>query len=363
MKMDIFYRKLFFGILIVCWGVSLNAQETVTKKVEKSARFSSSGTMQINNTYGDITINGWNKDFIDITVAIEVTNKKKDKAQELLNRIKAEFKINESLALITTVIEEKSVGFFAKYFNKVNPFDEDMSDVKIDYTITLPYQSEIALTNRFGDVIFTGWTGKLKANLEHGDMWINDAISRAHITSKFGQIKTKNLSYGSISVENGELQVEEAHQLYISSSGSTIFLEKVQVLDITSSKDKIDINTVGNLQGSINFSNVKVNSLLEELGVTAKVADVKIEHIEKENPKLFIEQESSEFNINISGVSFAFNALLEEGVLRIPKTFKDISSDIINNSKKIRKIKATYGNGAKGDFSIKGDKGIIILKE
>jgi hypothetical protein len=54
---------------------------------------------------------------------------------------------------------------------------------------------------------------------------------------------------------------------------------------------------------------------------------------------------------------------LEEGLLRLPKTFENIETQMIDKGKKIRDIKATYGNSKEGSISITGEKGAILLKD
>lgn len=363
MKADIFYKKLFLIVaILLCSSISY-AQETVAKKIERSYPFSNKGELHINNKYGNININGWDKKSIKITLHVEVSHKKRENANSMLERIDADFNVNTNFISISTEINEKSSGFFAKYFDKVNPFDLNMSNVKINYTVYLPTTAEIDVTNKFGDVIISNWNGKLKATIEHGDAWINENLTKAVINMKFGKIKTRDLSYGTINLKNGELDLVASKQLFINSSGSKIYVDAINSLELNSSKDEITINEVTNLQGDLEFSKITVNTLGDEMRIASLVTELKIYSIRRPDSKIFIDQESSEININISGQSLRFTAVLEEGLLRIPTSFRDIDTAVINNGKKIREISANYGKGTPGEYTIKGLKGIIILKE
>ncbi|PCJ97197.1 MAG: hypothetical protein COA50_06040 [Flavobacteriaceae bacterium] len=363
MGMDISYKKIAFlaSFLLLCQTVP--AQETVSRKVEKSYGLTNNGELLLNNKYGDITIKGWDRNSIKITVNIEVSHKKRENAKELLDRVAITTRVTDDLVRVTSDINDKNTSFFSRYFSKVNPFDLDKSNIKINYTIFLPSNAEMDITNKFGDVIISDWEGKLKANVEHGNIWINDALTNANISVRFGKLKTKSISYANITIKNGELDLEGSERLRINSSGTTMEIGTVASLELYSSKDEININNVTTIEGEIKFGKVHINTVGEAISLSTVVADLWVYKIDNPNSRIRIDQESSELNINIAGQSLIFNATLEQGLLRIPKSFTEIHTDIINKGKKIRKINATYGEGPYGEFILTGLKGVIILKE
>lgn len=356
------YKKIVFVALLII-GFSVNSQEIVTKKIEKTLEMTNAGELQLNNKYGNIIVNGWKQNSIEITIDIKVTNKKKDNAKSLLDRINPEFKTAGDYISITSEISDKNKSLFSRYFNKVNPIDLDKSNVEINYTISLPINAEIEVTNKFGDVILKNWNGKLKANVQHGDLWINEEITNANIDMKFGKLRTKSVDYASISLKNGSIDIEKSKDLILKTSGSTIQIDAVSDLDLASSKDEITIEHAGKIHGELSFSNVQINSLESDINLIMKVAELRVSKINKPDAMVTINQESSEINIAISNLAFKFNATLEEGLLRLPKTFSNINTTVLDKSKRIREITATFGTLNLGAFHFTGKKGIITLKE
>ncbi len=360
----IFYKSLLLILISQFLTPSVWAQEKVSKTIEKMYPLTNAGELHLENKYGNIIINGWEKKTIQIKAEIQVIKKKKEDAEELLNRIKTKINNTEDFISISSVIEEKSNSMFSRFFNKANPFDFDKSNIQINYTIYLPFNAEVNLTNKFGDIIISSWNGKLKANVQHGDMWVNKSLNNANIEMKYGKLKTKSITYGNIRFKNGEIDIAASKDLKITSSGTVLNIENVEALEIHSSKDKITIDNIGSIQGKLMFSTVSLNTVLESINLTMEVTDIWVSKIQKTNPNIVIDQESSELNINIKGVTIDFNASLEQGLLRIPKTFTNIKTDLIDKRKRIREINATYGNGSlAGKFQINGKKGVIILKE
>ncbi len=360
----IFYKPILLILILLLSNYNVWAQEKVSKKIENTYPLTNTGELHLDNKYGNIVVNGWEEKTIQIVVNIEVSKKKKEDAKELLKRIKSVINSTEDFISISSVIEEKSNSMFSRLFDKANPFDFDRGNIQINYDIYLPHNAEINITNKFGDIIMNGWNGKLKVNQQHGDIWINKSLNNANIEMKFGKLKTKSITYGTIRFKNGEIDIEESKELKITSSGTTITIENVASLEIQSSKDKITIQQIGNIQGELKFSSMNLNKVSEDINLTMEVTDFRVYKLQKPNANITINQESSELNINIAGTTLDFNASLEQGLLRIPKSFTNVKTNMIDKRKRIRKISATYGtNRDSGKFQITGTKGIIVLTE
>ncbi|WP_303317593.1 hypothetical protein Q4Q34_16890 [Flavivirga abyssicola] len=360
--MHILYKKTTV-IALFLLSFSMYSQEVLTKTIEDIYEMSNSGELHLENKYGNVLINGWEEHDISIKIDIRVTNKKRDDAENLLNRIVANIKEVDDFVSITSEISDKNSSLFSRYFNKVNPFEFDKSNVEINVTIYLPRHAEIDITNKFGDVIIDNWAGRLKANIEHGDLWINEGIPNARIAMKFGKLRSKAIDYGTINLKNGDIDIESSNKLLLKTSGTKIEIDTVKDLEIISSKDEIIIQEVEKIQGELNFSNAQIESVEEKITLDMKVAELRIAKINTPDAYVSINQESSDININISDLSFMFNATLEQGLLRLPKTFYNIENNMIDKSKRIREIKAAYGKNTSGIFSFNGKKGIIVLKE
>lgn len=360
---DIFYKKLIVLILIFSVGFTIKAQENVSKIIEETYEFTNAGELQLKNKYGNINIHGWDEDKIQIKITVLVNKKDKKDADGLLKRIKPSISYSKEFINIFSYIEEKESGLFSKMLNRANPFDFDKGNIQIDYDISLPVNAALQVTNKFGDIVTNDWRGTLKASIEHGDLWVNDTLTNATIEMKFGKLKTKSIAYSSIKLKNSEFEMEESKDLRINTSGSTISINKVSNLEIYASKDKINIQNIDRIQGEFKFSNVIVNKIKEYIHLTMNVTDLRINKITKPDAVINLKQKSSEVNINVSGLRFDFSASLEQGLLRIPKSFTEINTIVIDQSKRLRDITASYGNGTKGTFKIEGIKGVIILTE
>ncbi|MEO9891122.1 hypothetical protein [Aurantibacter sp.] len=362
--MDTHCKKLLWLALVLLLGQSVAmAQDTVSKEISKSYTMTNAGEFELENKYGNVHIYGWDQDKISVDIAITVSYRKRDNAQELLDRIRPSFQHNGNFLSIEYEIEEKSSGFFTKLFEDANPFDFNRSNIQIDYTVHMPEKSKLNITNTFGDVFIEDWKGKLKAIIEHGDLYINDNLNNADVAMKYGKLRAQNINYASIEIKNGGLNLVNSKSLRINSSGTDIVLQNIGSLEIDSNKDDITLAEVKTIYGSLKFTTLVLERLGENTDLSLKISDFRVSQIINPNAEITLDQESSEISLNVTNFSHRFDATVEEGLVRLPKSFENINSKMLDKGKKLREIKATYGNNTTGIISITGNKGLVLLKE
>ncbi|MEM9143969.1 MAG: hypothetical protein AAGA86_13350, partial [Bacteroidota bacterium] len=338
-------------------------QESLSKTVEKTFALSNAGELKMENKYGTITLNGWDKEEVAVSVSITVNHRKKENAKDLLKRIRPEFRSGSDYVSVVSAIANKNTGWFADFFNKTNPIDFDRGHVHIDYEVFLPSKAELRITNRFGDVYIEGWSGPLNATIEHGDLWVGEDLNRVDVILKFGKIRARNMDYASIDLKNGELDMENSKSLRLNSSGSRMDFNSVTSLEIYSNKDNIAMEESDVVYGNLKFTTFNLQRLGNDVDLTLKIADMRINGILQPEAHIALKQESSDISLDVNGFSHEFNAILEQGMVRLPKSFQNVNSNMLYKGKRLREINASYGTGAKGSIAISGKKGIVTLRE
>lgn len=363
MIMDTLYKKLLCVVLVFVIAQSVTAQEEVTKKIIETYPITNAGELHLENKYGNITINGWEKNEVSVEIVITVNHRKKENATDLLTRISPVVRESTDFISIKYIIAEKSSGWFSRLVDETNPFDFNKSNLQIDFTVYMPVKTGLKVTNTFGDVIIDGWSGKLKAQVEHGDIWVSEHLNKADITMRYGKLRAQNIDYGTIDIKNGYFDMGDGKSLRLNSSGSDINLNTITSFEIDSNKDEITIEEVESMFGSLKFSTLELERLTNEVDMTLKIADFRIAKIESTTANISIKQESSEVSLNVTDFPHQFEATLEQGLVRMPKSYENIDSKMLNKGTKLREIKATYGKNSKANISINGKKGIVLLKE
>ncbi|MBX2828431.1 MAG: hypothetical protein KTR22_09715 [Flavobacteriaceae bacterium] len=357
-------RKLYYKVLFLCMllpSISMG-QETASKQIEESHPFSEGSSLLIENKYGDIYVNGWEQNTIAITVDISATDDDLGEAQALLDRIKPVIRVMGNQIVITSEIAKKEAGLFDRLLNRSKPSGKRAKS-EINITVYLPNNTRAELNNKYGDILVAGWNGVLDATLEHGDLRLQDPLKESKLFIKYGKLKANFLGEAKVVANNANIDINSADDLDLESKNSEISLDEIQSLNLSSNKDEVEVENVVHMQGTIDYSNILLNEVDKRIDLDLNLAELRVITFTRKDPSVRINQDNSEVYLNILNTSFRFQANLEQGVLRIPKSMEAIESNMIDNKKKIREISATYGIEKAAVFSFSGRKGIIILKE
>jgi len=363
MIMDTHYKTILgMAFLLISVNCAM-AQEKVHKTIEKSFPFTNSGEFQIENKYGNVTLKGWEQNKVQVNISVTVNHRKKENAKDMLGRISPNIKASNSYISIVSEISNKNTGWLADIVNRANPIDFDRSHVQIDYEVYLPKKAGLRITNRFGDVVIENCTGILNTLIEHGDLWIGENLNKADIILKYGKIRAKDLNYADLDLKIGELNMENSKNLRLKSDGSEVHINSVNSLEVYSNKDNISINEAGSLFGNLEFTTFKIERLAGDIDATMKITDFQVYNIIDPSADISIQQESADITLNIDHFPHDFTATLEQGVVRLPKSFENVGSEMLDKGRRLRKINATYGKDRKGKISIQGEKGIVTIND
>lgn len=359
---NLFYKTIIYSVLVL-FSFSVQGQNKLTKEIKQIYPLTNDGALYLESKYGDIYINGWDKDKIEIVVNIEANGKNDEKAKELLSLINSNIVATNKQVIVKSEISQKKPSFFNKYLGKIDPFNSEKTNTVINYTISLPKSAEIEILNKYGDVIISDWNGKLKTSVEHGDIRILDSISNSDLSITYGKLRANILHRTNIFAKDASVSIDNSNYLKLDSDGSEIALDAINNLDLNSNKDNLEVRQINTVYGSIKYSTVVFNNISKNVNLDLNLAELRLLKFSTVHPKVAIDQKSSEVYINISETNFKFDAQLEEGVLRIPKSLSNINSEVIDEKEKIRHITASYKNEGNGTLVFKGIKGVIILKE
>lgn len=170
------------------------------KERDISKTYPASGNaLEIENSFGDVTVTTWDKNEIKVDVHIEVSSNNESYADKVFKGIE----VNEKQ-------DGKTISFKTDINNNNNNCKKCNSTMEINYTIQLPASVTLDIENSFGSIKVPDYSG---------------AIS---LTSKFGSLTAGNLSNTKeIAVEFGSAKIKSTGNLDAVFKFSTISIEKL----------------------------------------------------------------------------------------------------------------------------------------
>ncbi|MFT2007412.1 hypothetical protein ACMA1I_01950 [Pontibacter sp. 13R65] len=285
---------------ILSGAAAANFDSEKQRTVEKTYKVSNSDMLSIQNKFGKVHVNTWNRKEIRVVVTIISRASNEQKAQETLDNIRVtESRDGKTIAWKTELAPVKVQG------NNQRSFE-------INYVVSMPADNPLTVTNSFGDVYLASFKGK------------------ADITVKYGSLKTGQLSNASNSVK---VAYGSANCGFINGGA----------VDIAYSS--MDLEGTNGLQGSSKFSSMKIGSLHQDLDISLKHGSLRVDNISKSVNRISVDGGFSPIALNFDdNSSFNFDVNVQFGNFNFDKNLVNVSS--LEKSHTSAAYKGKYGNAA-----------------
>jgi len=339
--------KLFrFSLLALCF-ISLTsyaAEQNLDreKKIIKNYSVSNNDRLNIENEYGQVVVNTWDKNELTVEITVMSSASTDSKAQELLESV--------------NISETKAGGsIYLKTLIRSSNLRAGKNSLKINYSVNMPAGLYLNLVNKFGNVYLPSLTGVVQLKVTYGN------------------IKAERLTGGEkrIEVSFGSADITEADNLTLESKYSKVTIDKIGKAEIQNSFGKtaileannlritqrygdLDLRKVNVLVGTIEFSNL-------DLDFIGKSADLNLKYSgNAELGTITSAVEMLKINANFSTIymkfdetaNLDFDAHLKFGDLRLNnkymKEYVKSNKDNTNNYD----YKGKIGNGTGGNLLI-----------
>ena len=156
------------------------------KTYEKSYSIVATDKIRIENKFGFVHINVWDKAEIKMTVEIEVSSNKEEWANEILNKIEIiDKKTSGNVSFITKLDGGNNYGNNRKNMS---------NNMQINMTVYLPANNPLVLKNEFGPITMPDFNGLLDVESKFGSLTAGKLTNIESINIEFGKANLKSLT-------------------------------------------------------------------------------------------------------------------------------------------------------------------------
>lgn len=160
-----------------------------TKIYTKSYPADGNDKLQIDNRFGKITVNTWNKNEFKVEVQIKAYADNDDDAQKLMDQTTIEdSKVNNLVSFTTVINQGRSSNTF--WGTLTTNGKTIVRKTVINYTVYMPAKSAVSITNKYGAIELPTLDGKVTINSSYSNL-IAKSLSNSNL----------NISYGSLSLD------------------------------------------------------------------------------------------------------------------------------------------------------------------
>ncbi len=330
--------------------------EEFSKNLHKDYDADANTLLIIQNKFGDVDINNWDKNKVSIDVIITIDHKDEEKAKELIDLIDVKFSQTGNTIKAITEIDEK--------FNKRNTFSfgGDSKEFSIDYKVNIPKDMKLDLSNRYGSVFINEIAGHSKISVKYGNLKVNKILrentkplSEVYLAYSNGTID--ECKWLNVTIKYSKLEIEKCKALIAVTKYSKLYVDKASSIVCESKYDEYRIGSVANFVTTSAYTDFEFNEITKKLEFDNRYGNLDVDFVPASFEKIDIENEygnidiriSEEASYNLEGSAKYADIDFPEGnrLSRIKENNSLQVDGIIGNdksTKSIVKIKTRYGS-------------------
>jgi hypothetical protein len=325
---------LIISLLLITFTISAQG---VSKEYHKEYTAGPGTTLDLNNKYGDVTIESWDKNQIVIDVKVTVDIPNKEKAEKLLSYIDVQFSENGKLVSAKTVIDDKfsftGWGSGSKKFS-------------IDYNVKMPVETALALVNRYGSTDINELHGQVALDIKYGDLTAGK-LTRGNVKP----INSLNLAYGNGSIDEagwldltlryvGNLDITKSQAILLDSKYSKLKLDETSSVLGDSKYDNLRIETINNLVLENGYTETYIGVLTKKLSYKGSYGSFTIDRIPAGFESLNMETHYMGVKLGIEeSANYKLDARVSYGGLKYDEeNFKNQRRIVENNTTQVAGI-------------------------
>jgi hypothetical protein len=344
-----YLSKIIIAISLLYSSISSaqNAQYEILDKSYTPA--DKSTTLEIANSFGNVTLAVWDKNSISVKITLEVEGYDEKEARKILDKI--ELETNESANLISIETDLK------RYIQK----SSRKKSFKINYQINMPDGHPLSISNEFGNIYMPDYSGNSTINLEFGNLTAGN-LTKLNLKHEFGKGEIESITAGNFNLEYvDEFSLANGNELELTAEFSKIDIRNIKTINFSIDYGKLIVGTVSNYEGNSEFSRIGIDAVYDNFKLNAEYASgtIELKQLSKDIKSFQLDTEFSKSEINVEkGANLSFESEhsfgkmnIEGSNVRFSKIIKDMTDEAFEGTigdqadqiKTILKINTNYG--------------------
>ena len=360
------FSSIVIAVLLLFTQV-VTAQETkLSKSINRSFSITGRLNLEVSNKYGNVIIETHDKNEVALKIEILAFGKDESSAEKLMDRVEFDFKNTTDFLQVESVFDRKQ-SFFKEMLNSVNDYSASLLSkhkLQVNYEITIPQTTaSVSIINRFGDVHIADINARLDLTVAHGNLRLNDVKQFSRINMNYGNARINRINEASLDLKGAELDLGAAEKLTLTSSTSTAQIGTIDIADFTSTNDKITIESVREISGTVNFTSLQIFYLGEACRLNQSYGDVTIKNIQSTFNDIRLNGKSTDYYLNFQkSTAFDLRINTRDDKLQLPDFPGKIQKRYLDEKSKFIEVTGYVGKeNASRKVNIDAQSGTVKL--
>ncbi len=164
-----------------------------TKVINRSYTVTAEDKLQIDNSFGDVTVNTWDKPQITVDIEIGARASSDEKVQNIFDEIEVKEDKSDHVISFRT-----HVGEIHTHGNSRHDDGGDNRTFYIDYVVHMPAANPMDIHNDFGRTVVPDFKGPVNLTSKYGSLTAGNLANVGNIDVEFGKATLGDITNGKI---------------------------------------------------------------------------------------------------------------------------------------------------------------------
>jgi hypothetical protein len=338
-------RLIMLAMLIMLTASNISVAQEVSKTISKEFKVNRDATLSIENRFGKIHCNVWDKNEVTIEVVVTAKARNQRDAERMIENVSIDISGNANkVEAITSMPGKTSI--------------DNKSSISIDYTINMPRALRLVLNNKFGDIYVDENTGSSLISLDYGNLQIKRLSGKDHqLNMRFSKGTLGKADELRLEMSYSELFSNQINDLVIDSKFSTFEVENSVNISHDSQYDTNRLGDSESVRTVAKFSTITIGSISETLDLDVRYGGCTVKDVGSGFKEIVINNSFGTVDLRFAPeASFKLEAESSFGDVSFPKnsnisveevsfTGKSYKGVVGKDSKATRIVNITTRNG------------------
>ena len=295
------YNILIALLLVPAISLASNGYKgkyTKQKKITKEYTVSANDLLSLDNSYGNIDVETWDQNRIEIEVIIKTNGNDEEKVEERLRDIDVIFNQTSEGVTAKTIFEKSNKSSWWHAFfggsNNVN--------MEINYRVKAPVTNNMYISNDYGNINLDKLEGDLKLSCDYGRFLIGELKSNNNYL-KFDYTRNSSIEVvkrAKIRADYSEFKIGNAGSIDLSADYTNARFQKVVNLKYNNDYGSLKVDKVKNISGSGDYLGI-------DLGFLYSTADVNMDYGSLTIDKIMSGMKKIDINSDYTSIKLGFD--------------------------------------------------------
>lgn len=318
-------------------------------------------SLEVVNKYGSIQLKNWDKDSIKITTDVYLSASSREKLDRLKDGVKIKYHQFNNTIVAQTIFGDKRATFIKELqylIRDITPSSE--KHIEINYEVFLPTEINIDLQNQYGDIFLDNVKNNLKIDQANGSFKAHNLTGDVSLKFSFVNAMVNDIKDGFVDLNYSSISLNKSVNLRTESKMSDIYAHEINVLKISSSRDKINIDKLDYLFGSASYTKIKILELNKEIDGYFTYGQIMVDKLNPTASVIDIDSERTDIKLYISKkISYTYDILYHvDADIILPNNIEKPYQTM--ETEEIKSIKGSVGTDPSLDIRIRALKRCLI---